>query len=121
VRPWLKGSSSTFGADGVQLKCEELREHCINEVGGGCVHLLFPRGVVKGRRKFAFSPGGVVVGERRYVPPPPPCSLFSTSVIDHSYRLKKRATPSIVLHAPRLAAARPKPVNLQSVKKEKPS
>lgn len=29
----LKGSSSTFGADGVQQKCEELREHCINEVG----------------------------------------------------------------------------------------
>lgn len=27
----LKGSSSTFGADGVQQKCEELREHCINE------------------------------------------------------------------------------------------
>ena len=25
----LKGSSSTFGADGVQ-QCEELREHCIN-------------------------------------------------------------------------------------------
>lgn len=27
----LKGSSSTFGADGVQKKCEELREHCISE------------------------------------------------------------------------------------------
>ena len=27
----LKGSSSTFGADGVQQKCEELREHCISE------------------------------------------------------------------------------------------
>jgi histidine-containing phosphotransfer protein len=27
----LKGSSSTFGADGVQQKCEELREHCIGE------------------------------------------------------------------------------------------
>jgi len=27
----LKGSSSTFGADGVQQKCEELREHCMNE------------------------------------------------------------------------------------------
>lgn len=27
----LKGSSSTFGADGVQQKCEELREHSINE------------------------------------------------------------------------------------------
>ena len=27
----LKGSSSTFGADGVQKKCEELREICITE------------------------------------------------------------------------------------------
>lgn len=27
----LKGSSSTFGADGVQQKCEELRVHCIGE------------------------------------------------------------------------------------------
>ena len=25
----LKGSSSTFGADGVLAKCEELREHCV--------------------------------------------------------------------------------------------
>lgn len=39
----LKGSSSTFGADGVQQKCEELREYCLNEVGeegekgGDCV------------------------------------------------------------------------------------
>mmetsp|Transcript_18169 Transcript_18169/g.29031 ORF Transcript_18169/g.29031 Transcript_18169/m.29031 type:complete len:193 (+) Transcript_18169:304-882(+) len=32
----LKGSSSTFGADGVQQKCEELREHCINEVFDKC-------------------------------------------------------------------------------------
>ena len=27
----LKGSSSTFGADGVQAKCEALREHCVKE------------------------------------------------------------------------------------------
>ena len=27
----LKGSSSTFGADGVSTKCEELRMHCIGE------------------------------------------------------------------------------------------
>lgn len=32
----LKGSSSTFGADGVQQKCEELREHCIGEDPAKC-------------------------------------------------------------------------------------
>ena len=32
----LKGSSSTFGADGVQQKCEELREHCIKEDIDAC-------------------------------------------------------------------------------------
>lgn len=32
----LKGSSSTFGADGVQQKCEELREHCIKEDVDAC-------------------------------------------------------------------------------------
>ena len=32
----LKGSSSTFGADGVQQKCEELREHCIGEDPSKC-------------------------------------------------------------------------------------
>ena len=32
----LKGSSSTFGADGVQQKCEELGEHCIKEDIDAC-------------------------------------------------------------------------------------
>ena len=31
-----QGSSSTFGADGVQQKCEELREHCIGEDPSKC-------------------------------------------------------------------------------------